>query len=123
MSHRYVLVAVLIVLVHACALVDPEEWGEWVPSEIDVHETLERVGDSAYQMLCSAFDGYIHDQYRSSLIVKAACTAHALLSDHATECTAIADACLANLPSPVEQDVHAILAQAGCTRLGVVRTG
>ena len=121
MSPRHVRAAALVLAMQACVVTDVEEW---VPSEVEIHDTLEHVGDSAYQMLCGAFDGYIHDKYRSSLVVKAACTAHALRStDNATDCTAVADDCLARLPSPVEEDVDAILAQAGCDGLGVARSG
>jgi hypothetical protein len=126
---RFVFAVVITFVAQACVLDDIEDWApemddvqEWLPSEIEVHETLEDVGESAFQGLCGAFDGYIHGKYRSSLVVKAACTAHALrTTSDAAECTAIADDCLAKLPSPVEEDVRGILAQAGCNGLGVAR--
>jgi hypothetical protein len=125
MSPRYVVIAALVA--QACVVDDVEEWGpddtkEWLPSGIEVRETLDHVGDAAYQGLCGAFDGYVHDKYRSSVVVKAVCTAHALRStSDPTVCTAIADECLAKLPGPVEEDVHAILEEAGCRGLGVAR--
>lgn len=147
MSHRPIFVATLVLFAHACVVADETEERvpsevevsqtlervgdvvgdkaeEWVPSEVEVSATLDRIDDPAYQTLCWAFDAFIHDKFRSSLIVKAACTAHALSSTgNATECTAVADACLAKLPSPVEEDVQAILAHAGCAGLGVSRNG
>jgi hypothetical protein len=121
MNRRFVLVPALVLVTHACTTTDPEAW---VAASVDVKEKIADVGESGYQLLCSAFDGYIHDAFRSSLIVKAACTTHALRStSDATTCTAIADECLDKLPSPVEEDVQAILAQVGCTGLGVSPTG
>lgn len=89
---------------------------DWVPSEIDEQQTLDRLGSAGYAKLCSAFDDYVHDQYRSNYLIKAACTAHALqTTDNATACGAAVDACLDDLPAPVEAQLEQILAQADCT--------
>lgn len=119
MRHRYLVVAAVAIAAQACV----GEHEAWVPHEIEIDETLERIGDTGYQMLCGAADGALHDAYRSQLIVKAACTAHALrVTDDATSCTTVANECLDKLPSPVEEDVQALLGQAGCDGVGVSET-
>ena len=94
-----------------------EERDSWIPQEIEIHEgeMLQDLGDVGHQLLCDAFDGYVHRTYRSVLLIQAACTAHALQTTrNATECAAVADACLQSLPAPVDDQVERILAQAGC---------
>jgi len=92
-----------------------EERDSWIPPEIDEGEMVEGLGDVGHRLLCDAFDGYVHRTYRSVLLIQAACTAHALqTTKNATECAAVADACLEALPAPVEDQVERILAQARC---------
>ncbi len=95
-----------------------------MPDDIDEEQTLDRLGAAGYQRLCGAFDDFVRDQYRSSYLVQAACTAHALqTTQSATDCGAAVDACLDDLPAPVEAQLAQILAQADCSAVGVSTTG
>lgn len=90
--------------------------GDWVPPDIDEQQTLDRLGSAGYAKLCSAFADYVHDQYRSSYLVKAACTAHALqTTSDAVMCGEELDRCLDTLPPVVDQQLNTILAQASCS--------
>lgn len=102
----------------------PSSSDDWVPSDIDEQQTLDRLGAAGYQRLCGAFDDFVRDQYRSSYLIQAACTAHALqTTDSATACGAAVDACLDDLPAPVEAQLTQILAQADCSAAGVSAAG
>jgi hypothetical protein len=88
---------------------------DWVPSDIDEQQTLDRLGSAGYAKLCNAFADYVHDQYRSNYLVKAACTAHALeTTADAAACGEEVDRCLDTLPPVVEEQLDRILAQASC---------
>lgn len=106
--------SVLLLAVLAGCVVDEVE--AWLPADLDVSQPLERLGDEGYKLLCRSFDGHIHDIYRSQLLIKAACTAHALeTTADAADCAARTDECLDTLPPVVEQQLDQIVAQAGCT--------
>lgn len=93
---------------------------DWVPDDIDEQQTLDRLGSAGYAKLCSAFSDYVHDQYRSNYLVKAACTAHALqTTTDAVMCGETLDACLGTLPPVVDQQLNMILAQASCPAAGI----
>jgi hypothetical protein len=88
---------------------------EWLPLDLDATLALEHLGDDAYQTLCNSFDGYVHDIYRSKLLIKAACTAHALqTTSDATSCAARTEQCLDTLPPVVEDQLDRLVKQAGC---------
>jgi hypothetical protein len=92
-----------------------EQAEEWLPLDIDATQALDRIGDDAYQTLCNSFDGYVHDIYRSKLLIKAACTAHALqTTNDATSCAAETEQCLDTLPPVVEEQLGRLVKQAGC---------
>lgn len=96
-------------------LADIEASEEWLPLDIDGTRMLERLGDDAYQTLCRSFDGYVHDIYRSKLLIKAACTAHALqTTTDAAACAASTEQCLDTLPPVVEEQLDRLVNQAGC---------
>ncbi len=98
--------------------------GDWVPSDIDEQQTLDTIGSAGYSRLCSAFEDYVHDQYRSSYLVKAACTAHALnTTSDAVACGEALDDCLDTLPPAVDSELDSILAQASCSRVSITATG
>ncbi len=98
--------------------------GGWVPADIDEQQTLDRLGAAGYTKLCSAFDDYVRDTYRSNRLVQAACTAHALqTTEDAAACGAAVDACLDDLPPVVEQQLDMILGQAGCSAIQVMQNG
>jgi hypothetical protein len=89
---------------------------DWVPPDIDEQQTLDRLGSAGYAKLCSAFADYVHDQYRSNYLVKAACTAHALkTTPDAVACGEELERCLDTLPPVVDQQLTSILAQASCS--------
>lgn len=115
-----VLAAALLTL-GACTTDLP---GAWVPTDIDISERLERIGDKAYSMLCNTFSDHVHDVYRSQLLIEAACTAHALqTTSNASECAQVTAECLDTLPAPVEDQLQTILAQASCKSVGVTSSG
>jgi hypothetical protein len=96
----------------------------WIPQDVDVTEKVEDLGETAYSLLCDQFEGYVHELYSSQLLVKAACTAHAVRETTNTdECTRATDACLETLPPPVENELESILAQASCKRSEVSPDG
>jgi len=89
----------------------------WIPLDLDESELVQSLGEFGHDQLCNAFEGYVHGQYRSVLLVEAACTAHALqTTKNATECAAAVDTCLQTLPAPVEDQLQRILEQADCNR-------
>lgn len=95
----------------------------WLPSDIDEGATLSTLGATGYARLCGAFEDYVHDTYRSMLLVKAACTAHALeTTTDAVTCGAAVDECLDTLPPVVDQQLDQILAQASCSRVDIDAT-
>ena len=71
MQLRFTCLALLV----ACG----SSHSDWVPSDVDTDQTLDRLGDSGYARVCSAFEDYVRDQYRSNYLIKAACTADALV--------------------------------------------
>lgn len=94
--------------------------GVWVPADIDERQTLMQVGNAGYTRLCAAFEDYVHDQYRSSYLIKAACTAHAIeTTTDAIACGAAVDDCLDSLPPVVQTQLDQILAQASCTKVAI----
>jgi hypothetical protein len=96
----------------------------WVPDEIDPAETVESIGTTAYGLLCDHFSSYVHELYSSQLLVRAACTMHALrTTTNMTECTEATDRCLGTLPGPVENELESILSQASCDTSGVLPSG
>lgn len=97
---------------------------DWVPPEIDESETLDKLGAAGYGKVCSAFDDFVRDQYRTNLLVRAACTAQALHSTETTaECAESIDACVNDIPAVVETQLAMILAQASCAAAGVMTAG
>jgi hypothetical protein len=93
---------------------------DWVPDDIDEQQTLDRLGSAGYAKLCSAFADYVHEQYRSIYLIKAACTAHALeTTQDAVACGEALETCLDTLPPVVEQQLDSILAQASCSAAAI----
>ena len=97
---------------------------DWVPSDIDESATIDRLGAAGYGKLCSAFDDYVRDMYRTNILVRAACTAQALQSTETTaQCADSIDACVNDIPEVVETQLTMILAQAQCSAVGVMTDG
>ena len=114
MNHR---LACLLVLAAACG---GSSAADWVPSDIDTDQTLDRLGQTGYARVCGAFSDYVHDQYRSNYLIQAACTANALeTTADAVACGTAVDDCLDTLPPAVDAQLEQILDQAGCNSLDV----
>jgi hypothetical protein len=117
MKHRLLLLSVLALA--ACKSSD-----DWVPSDVDESETIDKLGAAGYAKVCSAFDDFVRDMYRTNVLVRAACTAQALQStETTTECADYIDDCVNDIPAVVETQLQAILAQADCTAVGVMTDG
>lgn len=105
--------SLVAVLLGACSSTPSTDW---VPSDIDEQQTLDRLGTAGYQRLCGAFDDYVRDQYRSNRLIQAACTVNALeTTADAIACGQAVDDCLDDLPPVVESSLDMILGQAGCS--------
>ena len=118
MKHRLLLLAVLALA--ACKTTSDD----WVPEEIDESQTIDKLGAAGYSKLCSSFDDFVRDQYRTNLLVRAACTAQALQStETTTACADYIDACVNDIPAVVETQLTMILAQASCPAVGVMTVG
>jgi hypothetical protein len=97
---------------------------DWVPSDIDENQTLDRLGAAGYQKMCGAFADYVRDMYRTSYLIQAACTAHALeTTSDAVACGEAANACRNDVPAAVESTLDSILAQASCTAVSATPAG
>jgi hypothetical protein len=114
-----------LVLLAALSLTACKEGaGDWVPDDVDESETIDKLGAAGYGKVCSAFDDFVRDQYRTNLLVRAACTAQALRSTETTaECADSIDACVNDIPEVVETQLDTILAQASCPAVGVMTAG
>jgi hypothetical protein len=114
-------ISCLAVALDACVS-PPDE--SWVPQEVAVADTLEKIGHKAYSIMCNRFEDSIHDLYSSQLVVEAACTAHAIrTAPNATACAEVTAQCLDALPAPVEDELQSILEQAHCGSTGVSPLG
>ena len=97
---------------------------DWLPSDVDENATVDAIGDAAFAKLCSAFEDYVRDTYRSNKLVQLACTANALdTTTDAVACGESIDDCLNTLPPVVEQQLDQILDQAGCSALSIAPSG
>jgi len=119
---------IVIRLLLVCALVacgdDDGGGGDWVPDDIDRDATLDAVGEAGYQRLCSAARDYALDQYRSSYLVEAVCTAIAIeTTTTATECGDAITECIQNPPPAAVAQLDTILAQASCSTVDVEPAG
>jgi hypothetical protein len=112
------------IVLAACGGSSGDSLAEWVPDDVDSSATVDRLGAAGFARVCTAFDDYVRDTYRSNVLIQAACTAHAVeTTADAVACGATLESCLDTLPPVVEEELDAILDQAGCTALGVEPTG
>lgn len=112
----------LLLLLAACG--SSATSGDWLPSDIEESQTLDRLGAAGYQKLCDAFEDYVRDRYRSDRLIQAACVANALqTTSDAVACGAAVESCLDMLPPAVETQLNQILAQASCNTVAVEPTG
>jgi hypothetical protein len=88
---------------------------DWFPSDVEENATLAAAGDAAATKVCSAFEDYLLDQYRGSLLVRVACTAMGVQNtETSAACGDYVDDCINNPPSEVTSTVSTIVASAGC---------
>jgi len=107
-----------------CALLLGCSGSNWVPQDLEEDEELQAVGAAGYQRLCSAFEGYIRDEYEASHVIQAVCLAHGIqTTTTASACGDAVNACTDNLPPSAEATLQEILAQASCNTLGVDPVG
>jgi len=116
MNHRLALLGLALA---AC-----KTSGDWVPADVDESETIDALGAAGYAKVCSAFDDFVRDQYRTNILIRAACTAQALQSTETTAaCADYIDDCVNDIPAVVESQLSSILAQASCPAVGVMTNG
>jgi hypothetical protein len=97
---------------------------DWVPDDLTSGQTLDDIGDAGYQRLCSAFDDWAHDQYRSSYLIQAVCTAQGIEhTDTASACGDYVQTCIDSPPAEAEAQLDQILGQAGCAAVSAEPTG
>jgi hypothetical protein len=114
----------LLVIAIASAAACKGGASDWVPDDIDEEATLDTVGAAGLGRVCSAFSDFVHDQYRSSYLVQAVCTAHGIrTTTDAIACADAIDECLDTLPPSVEAELDSILNQASCPTVGVTAEG
>lgn len=98
--------------------------GGWLPADIQRSETLSALGASGYARLCSAFEDYVRDEYRSSYLIQAVCVAYGIqTTSSAQACGDTASVCVNTLPPPAESTLNAILRQASCDTIAVEPAG
>ncbi len=118
-----------LMLLAACASdVDrpepPDPPDDWLPSDIDVDTTVDKLGAAGFAKLCGAFEDYVRDMFRSNRLIQLACTADALeTTTDAVACGDSVNACINMVPPAVESQLEQILDQAGCTALDITQTG
>jgi hypothetical protein len=113
---RFALVALL--LLTGCSTT------EWMPSDVDRNETMSALGSAGYSKVCSAFEGYIRDQYSSSHLIQAVCLAHGVqTTETAVACGDAVQACTTTLPPAAESTLNSILAQARCSTASINPVG
>lgn len=96
----------------------------WVPPDIDQAQPLTSIGTAGYTNLCNAFDTHVADAFRSSRLIKTACTAYALQTTQDTAaCNAAVSACVAEQPVAVQFQIDQILDQASCAMVSATPAG
>lgn len=96
----------------------------WMPSDIEQDQQLQALGEAGYQRLCSAFEGYVRDEYEASHLIQALCLAHGIqTTGTASACGDAVNACTDHLPPSAEATLQEILAQASCETVGVAPVG
>lgn len=110
------LPASLLILVAACDVAKS--------ADLDPEETIDRLGAAGYAKLCSEFEDYVRETYRSNRLIQLACTAEAMqTTPDAVACGEAVDACLDTLPPAVETQLQRILDQAGCGSVAIEPAG
>lgn len=88
---------------------------EWFPDELDRQQVISVAGEAAAAQACDAFEAYLYDQYRASLLKDLACTVIAVdASETEDACKAAVTACKAEPPSSVDALITSLVDAASC---------
>lgn len=97
---------------------------EWFPSDLDRNQTIAVAGETAAATTCDAFEAYLLDQHRASLLLDLACTVIAIdASETVDACKAAVTACKAEPPGSVDALVTSLVDATGCGGLDYQPTG
>lgn len=97
---------------------------DWFPSDLDRDEVIASAGEAAAAKACQAFEDYLFDQYRDSLLVEAVCTAIGIdQSADAATCADYVQGCVANPPDSVASVITSLVDATGCGGLDYQPTG
>ena len=65
----------------------PDPPDDWIPEDIDLDQTVDKLGAAGFAKVCNAFEDYVRDMYRSNRLIQLTCTAEALdTTANATAC-------------------------------------
>ena len=121
MTNHRLISALSLTLTLACGC-DPG--GGWFPSDLDEDDTLAAAGDTAVRKACDAFEDYLYDQYRGSLLVEVSCTALGIeRTADAGSCGDFVSDCIDDPPAEVTVLIGTIVDQTGCGGLAYEPTG
>ena len=94
------------------------------PSDIDSGLTLDHVGEAGLREVCSTFETWLLDQYRSSHLTQLGCLARAVENTNdAVACGEQLKMCIDNPPAEIGVLVQDVIDQAGCGAFTVSASG
>ncbi len=107
-------------LVAACGGSD----ADWFPSDLDRDAVIATAGEAAAAKACQAFEDYLYNQYRDSLLVEAVCTAIGIdQSADAATCADFVQGCITDPPASVTSLITSVVDATGCGGLDYQPTG
>ena len=111
----------LLFLVTSTHLLACGDRGDWFPDDVDEDGSL---ATAAAAKVCDAFEDYLYDQYRQSLLVKVACTSLAIRNtSDADACGDYLDRCINEPPPEVDAAVASIVGNVGCDGIEYTSSG
>lgn len=97
---------------------------DWFPDDLDKNAVISAAGEAAAAKACQAFEDYLYDQYRDSLLVEAVCTAIGIdQSADAAACGDYVQACTDDPPASVTALITSIVDATGCGGLDYQAAG
>lgn len=88
---------------------------EWFPDDLDRQQMISVAGEAAAAQACDAFEAYLIDQYRASMLTDIACAVIAIdASEDETACKAAVKACKAEPPTSVDALITSLVDAASC---------
>lgn len=97
---------------------------DWFPADLDKDAVIATAGEAAAAKACQAFEDYLYDQYRDSLLVEAVCTAIGIdQTADAAACGDYVQGCIANPPASVTALITSLVDATGCGGLDYQPTG